>query len=200
MYTRPLRAQQRKAVGNKGFQRGWAVTKEWLLAQEQHHQCYSCRRPNAAMPSHGRQRPWTAPSPLSATTTVSVSHQMHVSASASASALVSSASRLPRAPTFALRWLRLDPPLPTRFRAAKAIASDTHWLSTPSTWRRPVCSGTAARLFVASPRHRPDVFAWPACSVDPATCREGSTTVVAASWCLLNTLAAETAIVCYSCM
>ncbi|EUC32954.1 hypothetical protein COCCADRAFT_26617 [Bipolaris zeicola 26-R-13] len=66
------------------------------------------------------------------------------------------------------------------------------------TWRRPVCSGTAARLFVASPRHRPDVFAWPACSVDPATCREGSTTVVAASWCLLNTLAAETAIVCYS--
>ena len=67
---------QGSAAQGHGKQRvswGWAVTKEWLLAQEQHHQCHSCRRPNAATPSHGRQRPWTAPSPLSVMASVSAS-------------------------------------------------------------------------------------------------------------------------------
>lgn len=102
--------------------------------------------------------------------------------------LVWSASRLRRAPTFALRWLRLDPP--TRFRAAKASSCQRYAPGRPCpctndmAWPGPVCSGTAARLCVASPRHGPVVFASrPACSVDPATCRArvGSTTVVAAA-------------------
>ena len=116
--------------------------------------------------------------------------------------LVSSASRLPRAPTFALRWLRLDPPLPTRFRAAKATTSDTHWLSTLHgmpwhgmaascllRYRRPPLCGIAS----SSPRRvRLAGLQRGSGDVSRGLNNSSSNSIV-----VLNTLAAETAIVYY---